>query len=66
MVRNAPTPMSWMYDVRTYGMKIRYTTTAAGAVRWKGQQGDVLAYRDIEFSMDNFRTWVYGVVGDCR
>lgn len=66
MVRDEPTPMSWMYDARTYGMKIRYTTTAPGAIRWTGPGGETLVYRGIEFSMDSFRAWVHGLAGDCR
>jgi hypothetical protein len=32
MITGRPTPMYWMYTTRTYGLKIRYTTSAAGAI----------------------------------
>ena len=34
--RGRPTPMDWIYDCRTYGMKIRYNTTAEGSWNGKG------------------------------
>jgi len=27
---NQPTPMDWIFDARSYGLKIRYTTSIAG------------------------------------
>jgi hypothetical protein len=30
--KGRPTPMDWIYDCRTYGMKIRYNTTAEGVI----------------------------------
>ena len=32
MITGRPTPMYWMYTTRTYGLKIRYTTSAAGVI----------------------------------
>ncbi|OCK72733.1 hypothetical protein K432DRAFT_265384, partial [Lepidopterella palustris CBS 459.81] len=63
MVRNKPTPMSWMYDVQTYGMKIRYTTTVESKVGWKGE---LLIYQDIQFTISEHRTWVHGLTAECR
>ena len=30
--KGRPTPMDWIYECRTYGMKIRYNTTAEGVL----------------------------------
>lgn len=30
-----PTPIHWTYHTRTYGMKVRHTTAAAGVVQWE-------------------------------
>ncbi len=43
-----PTPMQWLYWSRSYGFKIRYTTTAEGKIQWIGD--DVL-YANMWFSM---------------
>ncbi|KAJ9653968.1 hypothetical protein H2201_009070 [Coniosporium apollinis] len=63
MVRSEPTPMSWIYDVRTYGLKIRYTTTAQGSIWW---EGETLHYQNIEFTMSQYRAWVHGLAEECR
>jgi hypothetical protein len=42
MVRGSHSPMQWMLDLRTYGMKIHFNTTADGHVDW---QGDTVLYR---------------------
>ena len=34
MMMTKPTPMKWIFMIRTYGMKIRYSTTAPGTVQW--------------------------------
>jgi len=30
--------MQWMLDLRTYGLKIHYNTTAEGSIDWVGEQ----------------------------
>lgn len=54
-----PTPMMWMFHTRTYGLKIRYTTTAEGVIQWKG---DEITYQHMRFTCDDFRSMVHGVV----
>jgi hypothetical protein len=56
MVRGTASPMQWMLDLRAYGMKIAFSTTSEGHVGWRN--GDVLAYKDIHFSMAQFRGMV--------
>ncbi|KAG9381479.1 DUF3505 multi-domain protein [Pyrenophora tritici-repentis] len=34
MVRGSHSPMQWMLDLRTYGLKIHYNTTTRGHVEW--------------------------------
>jgi RecQ family ATP-dependent DNA helicase len=60
---NDPTPMQWLYRSRSYGFKIRYTTTAEGKVQWIG---DDILYSNMRFSMNQFRGMVYGLVGEAR
>ena len=31
-----PTPIQWIFRARSYGFKIRYTTTADGCIQWIG------------------------------
>jgi hypothetical protein len=34
--KGRPTPIDWIYNCQTYGMKIRYNTTAEGVIEWEG------------------------------
>ena len=45
-----------MLDLRAYGMKISFSTTSEGHVGWRN--GDVLEYKDIHFSIAQFRGMV--------
>jgi hypothetical protein len=58
-----PTPMDWMFEVRTYGMHIRYNTTADGKIRWKGS---TISIGDIDCSMEQIRSMVFGLVNRAR
>lgn len=58
-----PTPMQWLYRSRSYGFKIRYTTTAEGKIQWIG---DDILYPHMRFSMTKFRSMVHGLVGEAR
>ena len=40
MVRLTYSPIDWFLNLRTYGLKIHYNTTAAGYMMWK--DGDIL------------------------
>ncbi len=64
MVRGSHSPMQWMLDLRTYGLKIHYNTTATGHIGWQGQ--DELLYKDIQFNMSQFRGMVHGLVAQTR
>lgn len=58
-----PTPVQWIYRTRSYGFKIRYTTTAEGKIQWIGD--DVL-YGNMRFSIHQFREMIHGLVGEAR
>jgi hypothetical protein len=59
MTTTNATPMKWMFDTRTYGLKIRYMTTADGLVDW---QGDQITYQHYRFTMDQFKSMMHGLV----
>ena len=63
MITGRPTPMYWMYTTRTYGLKIRYTTSAAGVIDWVD---DEVRYQNVAFTMRQFRGWVHGLTGECQ
>lgn len=52
-----------MLDLRTYGLKIRYNTTSTGNIDWVGDQ---VLYRDIQFTMAEFRGMVHESVTKAR
>ncbi|KAK0352147.1 hypothetical protein LTR59_017192 [Friedmanniomyces endolithicus] len=64
MARGTAWPIQWLLDLRTYGLKIHYNTTAIGHVNWKDKH--TLEYKNIAFSMDEFRGMVHQLVADSR
>ncbi|KAI8930521.1 hypothetical protein NX059_012133 [Plenodomus lindquistii] len=64
MVRGSHSPMQWMLDLRTYGLKIHYNTTSRGHVEWVGREE--LLYKDLQFSMAQFRGMIHGLTTECR
>lgn len=64
MVRGSHSPMQWMLDLRTYGLKIHYNTTSRGHVEWVGQ--DELLYKELQFTMAQFRSMVHGLREETR
>src|SRR6186713_1535079 len=59
MVRGTHGPMQWMLDLRTYGLKIHYNTTAEGNVQWI--EGNKILYKKMEFGMGEFKGMVHGL-----
>ena len=59
MIRGTQSPMQWIMNLRAYGMKIAYNTTSEGRLSWIGDQ---IVYKDIEFTMVEYRTFVHGLV----
>jgi hypothetical protein len=64
MVRRTNSPMDWFLDLRTYGMKIQFNTTAEGHVMWKDRH--ILQYKTLSFSMASFRAMVYDLQQSTR
>ncbi|KAF1807826.1 hypothetical protein P152DRAFT_406735, partial [Eremomyces bilateralis CBS 781.70] len=64
MVRGSKSPMQWMLNLRTYGLKIHYNTTARGHVEWN--DSETLLYKGVQFSMAQFRGLVHGVLFEAR
>lgn len=58
-----PTPMQWIYKARSYGFKIRYTTTAGGCIQWIG---DTVLYQKVRFNMSEVRAMVHGLIEEAR
>jgi superfamily II DNA helicase RecQ len=64
MVRGSGSPIQWILDLRTYGLKIHYNTTAIGHVNWKDKY--TLEYKTLRFTMDQFRGMVHELVTATR
>jgi superfamily II DNA or RNA helicase len=64
MVRRTNSPIDWLLDLRAYGLKIHYNTTAPGHVMWKDKYE--LQYKDVSFTMSEFRGMVHQLVLETR
>jgi hypothetical protein len=64
MVRGSHSPMQWMLDLRTYGLKVHYNTTSRGYVEWMGK--DELLYKNLHFTMAQFRGIVHGMQAEAK
>ncbi|KAK3935637.1 hypothetical protein QBC46DRAFT_461975 [Diplogelasinospora grovesii] len=58
-----PAPMDWMFDARTYGMRIRFTTLATGGIDW---QGDRITYQRLRFSMGALADMVHELIREMK
>jgi hypothetical protein len=61
--KGRPTPMDWIYECRTYGIKIRYSTTAEGVIEWEGNR---VLYQDVRFKIEQLRGIMHGMVEEAR
>jgi RecQ family ATP-dependent DNA helicase len=61
--KSQPTPIDWIFESRTYGLKIRYTTAAEGSIDWVGDQ---ISYQKIKFTMTQLRDMVHGLVEEAK
>ena len=59
MVRGTNSPIQWLLDLRTYGLKIYYNSTTTGHVGWMNQ--DQLLYQQYNFTMGDFRGFIHGL-----
>ncbi|KAI5235343.1 hypothetical protein E4T42_09726 [Aureobasidium subglaciale] len=54
-----PSPIDRILHMRTYGLKIRFTTKATGKVSWP--KADTIAVDKISLSMDDIRAVIHGL-----
>lgn len=59
----APTPMDWILDTRTYGMRIRFTMPGGGSIDW---QGEYIIHQRIRFSMGQLSDMLHTVTSEAR
>ena len=53
-----------MLDLRTYGLKIHYNTTAEGYIDWVGEQ---ISWKDsVQFTIQELREMVYKLIRESR
>lgn len=64
MVRGTNGPVQWWMDLRTYGRTVFMNTPSEGHIGWKS--GDELLYKQIHFTMGDFRGFVHGLVSRMR
>ena len=58
-----PGPMDWILETRTYGMHIRFNTTAGGSIDWVK---DRVQYKRIKFDMGQLAEMMFAVIGEAR
>ena len=64
MVRGTHSAIQWMLDLRTYGLKIHYNTTAEGSIDWVGEQ---ISWKGtVQFTMEQLRAMLQGLVEQTR
>jgi len=54
-----PSPIDAILHIRTYGVKIGYTTKGIARISWQGD--DMICIDKISFTMDDIRTVVHGL-----
>lgn len=64
MVRGTHTPIQWLLDLRSYGLKVHFSSSTPGHISWTGE--DRLLYKDIHFTMRDFRAFVHGLMRALR
>jgi hypothetical protein len=64
IVRGTNGPIQWLLDLRTYGKKVFFNTPSEGHIGWKGE--DELLYKQIHFTMGDFRGIVHSLVDRVR
>jgi hypothetical protein len=61
--KGRPTLIDWIYDCRTYSIKIRYNITAEGVMEWEGNR---VLYQGIRFNIEQLRGMIHGLVEETR
>ena len=60
MVHGTASPIAWMLELRRFRLKIHYNNTTPGYMAWEGE--DRIQYKDIQFTIQDFRGFVYRLV----
>ena len=58
-----PTPLDWIFDSRSYGLRIRYTTAVAGHIEWEGSQ---ISFRDVQLTMEALSEGLHAATAQLR
>ncbi|EMT67217.1 Putative ATP-dependent DNA helicase Q1, partial [Fusarium odoratissimum] len=58
-----PSPMNWIINTRTYGMRIRYTTPGSETIDWRGDQ---IIHGRVRIRMSEISDMLHGLVGQAR
>ncbi|KJZ69027.1 hypothetical protein HIM_11586 [Hirsutella minnesotensis 3608] len=58
-----PTPMNWIINTRTYGMKIRYTTPGSETIDWRGDQ---IVHGRVKLRMSELSDMMHSLVAEAR
>ncbi|KAJ5443111.1 hypothetical protein N7445_004862 [Penicillium cf. griseofulvum] len=59
MVRGSQTPIQWLLDLRSYGLKVHFNSSQPGFITWTGE--DRILYKDLHFTMRDFRAFIHGL-----
>lgn len=62
-VKTQPGPMDWIFESRTYGLRIRFTTAASPVIDWVGEQ---VVYQKIRFTMSMLADMLHELVGEMK
>ncbi|OQE33242.1 hypothetical protein PENCOP_c068G05484, partial [Penicillium coprophilum] len=60
MVRGSQTPIQWLLDLRSYGLKVHFNSSNPGYITWTGE--DRILYKDLHFTMRDFRAFIHGLI----
>lgn len=58
-----PTPMNWIINIYTYGMRIRFTTPGEETIDWRGDQ---IIHKCVRLGMDKLSDILYNVLDEAR
>ncbi|KAJ5211420.1 hypothetical protein N7472_001559 [Penicillium cf. griseofulvum] len=59
MVRGSQTPIQWLLDLRSYGLKVHFNSSQPRFITWTSE--DRILYKDLHFTMRDFRAFIHGL-----
>jgi hypothetical protein len=57
MMLDTSTPFAWTLGLRSFGKRVRDSTTSLGYIQWS-EDAQQIVYRELELSLDSFREFV--------